>query len=147
MNDGTMATTRFRLSWGECDPAGIVYFAAYFPWMERLHSGWWFDRGLRFDRMLDLIGAHPVTRSTQCGFLAPARVLDPLVMTMRLDGLGTTSFSVAFEVVDELDPAAPVRVAESRIDLVFVDGTSRPVPVPPTARRALDRASGAGRPP
>ena len=35
----------FRLSYGDCDPAGIVYFAAYYPWFDRTYNEWAFLGG------------------------------------------------------------------------------------------------------
>ncbi len=39
MDDGVIASTRFRLSWGECDPAGIVYYAGRSFYTELLQAG------------------------------------------------------------------------------------------------------------
>lgn len=130
-----MDSTEFRLSWGECDPAGIVYFAAYLPWMERLHSGWWFERGLRFDHMLDRIGATAVTRQTTCSYLAPATVLERIVATMWLRAVGETSFTLHF---DFRCPDRDQVVADAELAMVFVDRGGRSTAIPPLARSQLD---------
>ncbi len=135
MNDGWMASTSFRLSWSECDPAGIVYYAAYLPWMERLHSGWWFDRGLRFDRMAERLGASVVTRQVTCDYLGPARVLDPIGVSMSLRSVGRRSFNLSFDIRNEDDGA---RVAAAGLVMVFVDPDGRPAAVPAPARAILD---------
>jgi YbgC/YbaW family acyl-CoA thioester hydrolase len=135
MNDGRMDSARFRLSWGECDPAGIVYFAAYLPWMERLHSGWWFERGLRFDEMAERFGASVVTRQVTCDYLRPARVLDPIEVTMSLLDVGTRSYQLWFEFRrtdgDEL-------VASARLEMVFVGADGAPAPIPHPVLAVLD---------
>ena len=41
----------FRLAYSECDPAGIVYYATYYPWMERTNTEWLFVSGARPDLM------------------------------------------------------------------------------------------------
>ncbi len=35
----------FRLAYSECDPAGIVYYAAYYPWFERIYNEWALENG------------------------------------------------------------------------------------------------------
>ena len=32
-------TRTVRIEWGDCDPAGIVYFPRYFEYFDQLHGG------------------------------------------------------------------------------------------------------------
>ncbi len=46
----------FQLSYGDCDTAGIAYFAVYYPWMERAYSTWLYSRGIRAGELVDQLG-------------------------------------------------------------------------------------------
>ena len=53
---GPVAVTWVRLSYADCDPAGIIYYASWFVVMERQLSAWFFAAGFRFDTMLAEVG-------------------------------------------------------------------------------------------
>lgn len=125
---------RFRLSYGECDPAGIVYFGAYLPWMERTHTGWHLDLGMRTDHLLERFGCVPISRHLEVDYERPALLFDPVVCEMRLDALGRTSYRMRFDLRHEDDGGT---FAVGRLTLVFVDADRRPAPVPPELRRHL----------
>lgn len=127
-------TVRFRLSYADCDPAGIVYYAAWFPWMEKAHTEYWLLRGLRFDELLTGHGAVPVTRHTECEYLVTTRLFDEIRCEMRPAHLGRTSYRMAFTLVRESDQAV---VARSSLTLVSMDAQGRPVPVPEPIREVL----------
>jgi YbgC/YbaW family acyl-CoA thioester hydrolase len=118
----------FRLAYSECDPAGIVYYAAYYPWMERVHSEWCFRRGIRTDEMRDRWGVTTVARASGCEYLRPPRVFDPIHVAMRLDRLGRTSLTWRFDFTRTSDEVA---LCVGRFTLVVVDGDhGRPAPLP-----------------
>ena len=105
----------FRLSYGDCDPAGIVYDAAYYRW---------FERG---------------------SYLVPGRLHDPLTVRMRLVRVGTTSFTLAFSVDHAETEVAFARGTMTMVfvDLPDVDRDERPRPVPvPDALRVVLRDAG-----
>jgi acyl-CoA thioester hydrolase len=117
----------FRLAYSECDPAGIVYYAAYHPWMERVHTDWTYERGIRTDQMLDRYGVGTVSRHSEVTYNRPSRIFDPLRCEMRLDALGTTSFRMRFDFLHREDGDS---FAVGRFTLVFVDADQRKTPVP-----------------
>ena len=88
----------FRLSYGDCDPAGIVYFAAYYPWFERTYNEWAFLGGFPPGKMVELWGATHVSVASSCRYRIPGRLHDPLTCRMRLGRLGNTSFAVHLSV-------------------------------------------------
>ena len=128
-----------RLTYADCDPAGIVYYAAWFVAMERVLTEWFLRSGFRFDRMPDELRGGVVTRSTWCEYLAPAQVYDEIVVEMTVAKVGTTSYTLAFEMVRTADA---VVVARSGLVGVFVAG-GRAAPLPPALRAALVRGGGA----
>jgi acyl-CoA thioester hydrolase len=117
----------FRLSWGECDPAGIVYFATWFPWMERVHTEWLFLAGERPDRLLERRGTTMVVRHAACDYLTPAKVFDPIRCALRAGRLGTTSAVQAYTISNRDTGAVHARAT---MTVVFVDDAGRPVSPP-----------------
>lgn len=119
----------FRLSYGDCDPAGIVYYAAYYPWFERVFNEWTFLNGFPPDKMRDLWGASHVSRASSCEYLIPGRLFDPFTCQMTLNHVGNTSFSMRFDVVNRDERKT---YAAGSMWFVFVDEQfpPRPVPVP-----------------
>jgi len=133
VSDRVAAVGATRLTYADCDPAGIVYYAAWFVAMERVLTEWFLRVGFRFDRMADELGGAVVTRSTWCEYLAPARVYDEIAVRMTVAKVGTTSYTLSFEMVRAGDA---VVVARSGLVGVFVAG-GRAAPLPPALRDAL----------
>ena len=134
----------FRLSYADCDPAGIVYYAAYYPWFERVLNEWAFLGGFPPARTHELWGATQVTVASSCRYHIPGRLHDPLVARMRLGRLGTTSYTLHF-TVDHSETGQ--LFAEGKLTLVFVDQADlgdddrpRPTPVPVQFRDVLAAA-------
>ncbi|MDA8371151.1 MAG: thioesterase family protein [Nocardiopsaceae bacterium] len=125
-----------RLSYADCDPAGIVYYATWFPLMERTHTEWWLSMGYRFDTFGGTYGAVPVTRHTECSYLSVTRLFDLVRCSMRIEAVGRTSYRLGFEFTRSPEGE---RVAYGRLTLVSIDGAGKPVPVPPPLRELLVR--------
>jgi YbgC/YbaW family acyl-CoA thioester hydrolase len=126
---------RFRLSYGDCDPAGIVYYANYHRWMERTHTEWWFLRGLRFDELPERFGAAVVTRASTAEYERTVTVFDVVDCLLFAGPLGRTSFGMRCDFVTE-DGG---RACTAALTLVCVDpaAPARAVPVPEAMRKAL----------
>ena len=140
MSDGVLHHLDFRLSYADCDPAGIVYFAAYYPWFERVFNEWTFLNGFPPGRMRELWGATHVSRSSGCEYLVPGRLFDPFTCRMTLRGVGRTSFAMGFAMVHRENGQT---YATGQMSFVFVDEQFPPraVPVPEGFKREL-RARG-----
>lgn len=125
----------FRLSYADCDPAQIVYYAAYYTWFERTSTEWWAAQGVRLDELPERFGVALVSRSSGCEYLAPTRVLDRLACQLYFSRLGRSSATFAFDV-DRLGDS--VRVAQGFNTLVTIDATAgRPVPIPAPLRALM----------
>ena len=133
----------FRLAYGDCDLAGIVYFAAYYPWFERVYNEWAFLGGFPPARMVELWGATHVSVASGCRYRIPGRINDPLVCRMRLGRLGTTSFAPHF-TIEHAETGETF--AEGDMTFVFIEGAAggdvrpRPAPVPQGLRDVLAAA-------
>ncbi|HVX19775.1 MAG TPA: acyl-CoA thioesterase [Acidimicrobiales bacterium] len=129
----------FRLSWGECDPAGIVYFAAWLPWMERVQTEWLYLAGERPDTMAARRGITMVVRAVTCEYLVPAKVFDPLRCALTGGQVGRTSVVQAFTITNRDTGAVHAR---STMTVVFLDRDGRPTG-PPDTMRSLWTTTGA----
>lgn len=132
---GAAAVRRIRLTYADTDAATILYFGAWFPWMERLSVEWAYDQGFRFDQMLDAHGASPVTRATSCEYLAAATVYDEIDIVMSVDEIGASSYRLGFAMTLT---ATGVLVARAALTLVFVDASGRATAVPAAYRAVLE---------
>lgn len=119
---------RVRLSYADCDPAQVVYFAAYYPWFERTSTEWWLSVGIRIDELASTHGVTMVSRASGCEYLATTRVLDLLECRMTVGRIGETSVTLRFEMVrleDEVTVAAGFNTL-----VILSPETGRPVPIP-----------------
>ena len=130
---GPLHTASFQLTYGDCDPAGIVYYAQYFRWMEHLHTTWWLAVGERIDQMKERHGVELVTRHTGCEFTAPARPFDVLVAELTAEAVGRTSYRMRIDF--SLEGDGPVATGD--LTLVTIDKDGRPAPVPEALRAHL----------
>lgn len=134
MTDSPRHSRDLRLSWGECDPAGIVYYATYLEWAERVHSEWWLLQGLHLAELADRLGAAFVVRHVECDYLHPPRVLDELRCSLHVAAVGSSSFTLRFDFTDLGSGRA---LAELRLTCVFVDAEGTATPIPAPARKVL----------
>ena len=123
-----------RLSYADTDPAGILYYAAWFPRMEALQTEWLFLQDLRQDTLLERFGWWTVSRATRCDYLAAARLFDEITIELRLGNIGTTSVRFDFEMWRRADETL---VATASNWLVTVSPDQRPVRVPGILRECL----------
>ena len=86
-----------RVDWGDCDPAGIVFYPNFYRWMDR---GFWLHFGsqkLTLDTLRQRYQAlgGPLV-DTGASFLKAARPGDILNATSRIDEWGTKSFRMGY---------------------------------------------------
>jgi 4-hydroxybenzoyl-CoA thioesterase len=88
-----------EVHFGDCDPAGIVYFPRFFDFFHRAMESW-FGRalGLPYDDLIlrEKIGFPAV--HTEADFRSPCRFGEKLVIELRLARLGRTSLTLAYSV-------------------------------------------------
>src|SRR5213082_1343331 len=88
---------RMRVGFDETDAAGIVYYGRYMPYFDRAR--------VEYLRALDLLG-HPggrpefVMRAQHVSYHAPARFDDELEVFVRVQRIGRTSMTWAFDAVE-----------------------------------------------
>lgn len=128
-------THTVRLGYADTDPAGILYYATWFPKVEALQTEFFYLQGLRQDKLSERFGWWTVTRATHCEYLAAAHLFDQIRIELRLGAIGTTSFQCEFEMwrIDD-----GVQVARASLTIVTVSPDQRPVRIPALLSERLD---------
>ncbi len=129
-----------QVHWGDCDPAGIIFYPTYFRWMDA--ACWAFFEAVGYDakRMRAERLAMPLV-SAQCEFRAPAEQGDRCEVRSTIARFGGKSFVVAHEIV-RADATLLASGSETRVWGRFENGPGTPLrgePIP-EALKALFRA-------
>lgn len=119
-----------------CDPAGIVFYPQYLVIFDELIEDW-FNEGLGLDfaqfHVRERLGI-PAAR-LECDFLAPSKIGDTLRLTLAVQRIGNSSFTLVIE--GGCDGHTRIRAVQVRV-LAALDGL-RSVPIPPALRADLAR--------
>jgi 4-hydroxybenzoyl-CoA thioesterase len=144
---------RVTVAWGDCDPAGIVFYPRFQAWMDTNSHVLARAMGITREDVLPpnprLVGLPLVAIQTQ--FLAPARMDDVLEVRTWVSRVGQSSLSLRHEIqrVDS-EPTLLVRGREERVYVGRDElGAMRPRALTPHMRAVLarfaDPAGGDGR--
>lgn len=134
-----LACSTFRLGYADTDPAGILYYAAWFPWMERLQTAWFADNGLRQDTLKDRFGFWTVNAHTECDYLVAVELLDEIRLELRVGQIRSSAFRMEHTMWRTRDE---VQVARAAMDLVTVTPEGHATRIPPLLRNHLTAWSG-----
>jgi YbgC/YbaW family acyl-CoA thioester hydrolase len=115
-----VASFACQVHWGDCDPAGIIFYPTYFRWMDAACWAMFAGAGYDAKRMRAEHLAMPLV-SAECQFLHPAEQDDRCEVRSRIAHLGGKSFSVAHEV-QRADGMALARGTEKRVWAKFDNG-------------------------
>ena len=134
-------TRTVRIEWGDCDPAGIVFYPRYFAFFDAC-TGVLFERALamtmREIRETYRCVGFPMV-DTRARFLVPSRYGDEVTVETRATGLRNSSFDVRHRLLTR-DGELAVEGFETRVWAV-VDparpGRIKAHPLPAEIRRAL----------
>lgn len=129
-----------QVHWGDCDPAGIIFYPTYFRWMDA--ASWAFMESVGYGpkRMRAEHLAMPLV-SADCQFLAPALHGDRCEVRSRIARFGGKSFVVAHDMVRN-DGTRLSHGSETRVWGRYADGPGTPMKgeAIPEALKALFRA-------
>jgi 4-hydroxybenzoyl-CoA thioesterase len=121
-----------RIVWGDCDPAGIVFYPRYFEMFDASTTKL-FERALgmtkyQFTKHFDAVG-YPMV-DTRARFLIPNRFGDDVIFETTIAKFGRSSFDVHHRIIKEgelsvegfetrvwavRDPADPSRIKSQPI--------------------------------
>jgi len=109
------STRTTRIEWGDCDPAGIIYYPRYF-WLFDISTGLLIERALGMKKLDYLkkyaFAGHPVVE-TRAQFRAPTRFGDEVTIESAVVHCGRSSFKIEHRLT--LDGALVVECSETRV--------------------------------
>ncbi len=114
-----------QVQWGDCDPAGIIFYPTYFRWMDA--ATWALLESVGYDakRMRTENLAMPLV-AANCDFLAPAQQSDRCEVRSRISRFGGKSFVVTHDIVRS-DGTPLAKGAETRVWGRFSGGPGTPM--------------------
>ena len=124
-------TRTVRIEWGDCDPAGIIFYPRYFEIFDAATAAL-FERALGLTKLQQLkqfdFAGYPLAR-TRAKFMRPTRFGDDVTVDSII-AFGRASFAVEHKL--SLNGAVCVECSETRVWVVRDPATggikSRPVP-------------------
>ena len=143
-SDANYLSVRVQVGWGDCDPAGIVFYPRFYAWMDNVSHVLAREMGIPREAMIppgaELLG-FPVV-ATQAQYIAAARMDDILEVRTWVARIGRTSLSLRHEIVRIEADAAATLLVRGREDRVFVSNGPaglRPRELTPPMRQVLAR--------
>lgn len=114
-----------EVQWGDCDPAGIIFYPTYFRWFDAATWAFFAAVGYGARRMRAEGLAMPLV-SANCEFQRPAEQGDRCEVRSRIVRFGGKSFVVEHEVVRE-DGMVLARGSETRVWGKHIAGPGSPM--------------------
>ena len=129
-----------QVQWGDCDPAGIIFYPTYFRWFDSATWGLFAAVGYGAKRMRAEHRAMPLV-TAECEFRSPAEQQDRAEVRSRIARWGGKSFVVRHEVVRD-DGTLLATGSETRVWGRYASGPGSPLKGEPITEelRALFRA-------
>ena len=114
-----------QVHWGDCDPAGIIFYPTYFRWMDAATWAFMESVGYGAKRMRSEHLAMPLVAAS-CDFLAPAEQGDRCEIRSRITRFGGKSFTLVHDVVRS-DGTLLAKGTETRVWGRFSGGPGTPM--------------------
>jgi acyl-CoA thioester hydrolase len=134
-------THRLEVRFRDCDALGHVNNAVYLTYLEQARFSHWRATGLAGNTG-DPAGGSPadipgvILARAEIDYRRPAKYGDLLTVHLGVAGVGRTSFTYEYEIVD----AAGQVIANARTVIVRFDyATNRPVPISDEIKETLTR--------
>jgi 4-hydroxybenzoyl-CoA thioesterase len=132
---------KVRIEWGDCDPAGIIFYPRYLAFFDASTSAL-IERALgmtkaQYLKAYDFSG-HPLV-NVECRFLIPTRFGDDVIIHSEISELRRSSFDLRHRI--EKNGTVAVEASETR---VWVRGDPRSgamksAPLPPVVVERLSK--------
>ena len=114
-----------QVQWGDCDPAGIIFYPTYFRWMDAATWAFMDAVGYSPKRMRAEKRSMPLV-SADCQFLFPAEQGDRCEVRSRVARFGGKSFVIAHEMLRS-DGTALAKGSETRVWACHAVGPGSPI--------------------
>ena len=102
-----------RIEWGDCDPAGIVYFPRYAEWLDACTASLFEAAGFPKADLVKSRGIVIPVIKTRSEFLIPCRFGDEVIAETAITRFGRGSFDVHHQMFKGEQPA--VECFETRV--------------------------------
>lgn len=127
-----------HIEWGDCDPAGIVYYPRYFEFFDGCTNSLFEKAGLPKHEMIEkykILGIPMVETSAR--FFVPSAFGDNVVVESRVSHWGKSSFSVEHKLFK--GEVLAVEGSEKRVWTVRAAGDAKRIHSQPIPRDVIDR--------
>lgn len=130
--------TRLRVQWADVDIAGIMYFAAYWRFVERAEMDMFLELGFPYNTVFEDYDFWLPRVRAEAEYHAPALMDDWLRMRTHLEKVGGSSVRWKTVVFNERtgEPGAEFTLTVACMDRE----TKKSRPLPPVIREALHKA-------
>ena len=122
-----------RVSYGETDMMGLVYYAEYLHYFERARSECIRSRGMSYT-VVEERGVMLPVREARCRYRSPARFDDLVWIRTGISEWGRASLTFVYEIRDE---GRERLLADGMTQHACVNREGRPVPVPAWLRELM----------
>lgn len=121
-----LARNRVRLD--DTDAAGILFFANQFRFIHDALDDFFDSEGHSFGKMLSEEGFIFVIVHAQSDYLAPMTVGDKLDIHVMVEKIGTTSFTMLFDIYKSKDHLLVGKAKTVHVCIDRIERTKKPIP-------------------
>jgi 4-hydroxybenzoyl-CoA thioesterase len=108
------STREIQIEWGDCDPAGIVFYPRYFAWFDACTAGHFAHAGLPKFQMLKTYGIVGIPMvDTRAKFILPSKFGDVVTVETRITAFRRSSFDVEHRLLKS--GALAIEAGETRV--------------------------------
>jgi acyl-CoA thioesterase FadM len=132
---GALFSMPWLLTYADCDPAGIIYYASAFEIIERVYMAYAVENHVTPDELRAAGVPTPVARSASGDFFEPMAVLDRIRCDLYCDGVGRSSIDWRCAFTRLAGPGEHPAF-EGHLRQVYLAG-GRPAPVPEMVRKLV----------
>jgi acyl-CoA thioester hydrolase len=134
-----MFEARLQTYWDDADPAGLVYFAHFFRFVEYAETELFRSNGVERMRLYDEYNIWMPRVESFAKFSKPIRAEEAIYVRLRTSFKGEKTVRMNFEILSVTDR---LPLAEGYVTAVCIDReTSRSRPLPPAMREIFARAA------
>ena len=132
-----------RIEWGDCDPAGIIFFPRYFAYFDACTHALLERAGCRQRDVQSEYGilGFPLV-DTRARFIVPTRYDDDVVVESGVTKFGRTSFQIQHQLYKE--DVLAVEAFETRVCVALTDEKPGKMVATPIPAEFVKKLSGQG---
>lgn len=125
-----------EIGFKHCDPAGIVFYPRYAEMINDTVEHWFkHGLGVDFDRLHRVRGIAIPTVTLNLNFVAPSRLGDDLLSSLKVVGTGRSSVSAIVELACQKEDRVRLK---AEVKFVFADiGSMRSLEIPADLRQSI----------